>query len=296
MDLILQPETRNLKPETIRAMNVVDALQQASATLKEASPSPRLDAEVLVMHACGIDRSELITRHETALTGEQQHKLEGLLERRKYGEPVAYLTGTREFWSMELNVTSATLIPRPETELLVEKALEHIPHDAESTIADLGTGSGAVALAIAKERPHSHVIATDNSPAALEVARSNAKKIGLTNIEFHEGDWFAALAGAAFDMILSNPPYIRAGDPHLKQGDLRFEPATALVAGDDGLDAIRHIARHAPEFLKPGGWLLFEHGWDQAEAIGDYLRQQGYRNIVCHTDLTGHARVAGGRR
>jgi release factor glutamine methyltransferase len=272
------------------------ALKNAIAALAASSPTPRLDAEVLVMHACGISRSELITRHDVALNDEQQNKLEGLLARRQRGEPVAYITGTREFWSMELDVSPATLIPRPETELLVEKALEHIPSDAAWTIADLGTGCGAIALAIAKERLRCRVIATDNSPAALQVARYNAKKIGLTNIEFHEGDWFAALANATFDMILSNPPYIRAGDPHLKQGDVRFEPATALVAGTEGFDAIRHIARHAREFLKPDGWLLFEHGWDQAEAIGDYLRQQGYRDIVCHTDLTGHARVAGARR
>jgi release factor glutamine methyltransferase len=272
------------------------ALKNAIAALAASSPTPRLDAEVLVMHACGIGRSELITRHDAALNDEQQNKLEGLLARRQRGEPVAYITGTREFWSMELDVSPATLIPRPETELLVEKALEHIPRDAEWTIADLGTGCGAIALAIAKERLRCRVIATDNSPAALQVARSNAKKFGLTNIEFHEGDWFAALTDATFDMILSNPPYIRAGDPHLKQGDVRFEPATALVAGTEGFDAIRHIARHAREFLKPDGWLLFEHGWDQAEAIGDYLRQQGYRDIVCHTDLTGQARVAGGRR
>ncbi len=284
------------EPCTLNMHTLGTTLKNAIAALAACSPTPRLDAEVLVMHACGIGRSELITRHDAALTDEQQNRLEGLLVRRKRGEPVAYITGTREFWSMELDVTPGTLIPRPETELLVEKALEHIPRDAEWTIADLGTGSGAIALAITKERPHCRVIAADNSPAALEVARSNAKKFGLTNIEFHEGDWFAALAGATFDMILSNPPYIRAGDPHLKQGDVRFEPATALVAGAEGLDAIRHIARHAREFLKPGGWLLFEHGWDQAEAIGDYLRQQGYRNIVSHTDLTGHARVAGGRR
>lgn len=296
MELILQPETRNLKPETIRAMNVVDALQQASATLKEASPTPRLDAEVLVMHVCGINRSELITRHEMALTGEQQNQLESLLTRRKRGEPVAYLTGTREFRSMEFNVTSATLIPRPETELLVEKALEHIPRNAEWTIADLGTGSGAVALAIAKERPRCRVVATDSSTAALDVARSNAEKFALTNVEFRAGDWFAALAGDTFDMIASNPPYIRIGDPHLKQGDLRFEPATALVSGADGLDAIRHITRHAGEFLKPGGWLLFEHGWDQADAAGEILRRQGYRDIVSHVDLAGHARVTACRR
>jgi release factor glutamine methyltransferase len=277
-------------------VSVGTALKNAIAALAASSPTPRLDAEVLVMHACGIGRSELITRHDVALNDEQQNKLEGLLARRQRGEPVAYITGTREFWSMELDVSPATLIPRPETELLVEKALEHIPRDAAWTIADLGTGCGAIALAIAKERLRCRMVATDNSPAALQVARYNAKKFGLTNIEFHEGDWFAALADATFDMILSNPPYIRAGDPHLKQGDVRFEPATALVAGTEGFDAIRHIARHAREFLKPDGWLLFEHGWDQAEAIGDYLRQQGYRDIVCHTDLTGHARVAGARR
>ena len=272
------------------------ALKNANAVLAASSPTPRLDAEVLMMHACGIGRSELITRHDAALTDVQQNRLEGLLVRRKRGEPVAYITGTREFWSMELGVTPGTLIPRPETELLVEKALEHIPRDTEWTIADLGTGSGAIALVIAKERPRCRVMATDISLAALEVARPNAKKIGLTNVDFRAGDWFAPLVGETFDMLVSNPPYIRAGDPHLKQGDLRFEPATALVSGADGLDAIRHIVRHAREFLSPDGWLLFEHGWDQAEAIGDYLRQQGYRDIVCHTDLTGHARVAGGRR
>jgi release factor glutamine methyltransferase len=277
-------------------VTVGEALRQAVTTLTPTSPTPRLDAEVLLMHVCSLDRSSLITRNETALTGKQLNMLENLLHRRKRGEPVAYITGTREFWSMELGVTPGTLIPRPETELLVEKALEHIPRDTEWTIADLGTGSGAIALVIAKERPRCRVMATDISLAALEVAGPNAKKIGLTNVDFRAGDWFAPLVGETFDMLVSNPPYIRAGDPHLKQGDLRFEPATALVSGTDGLDAIRHIARHAREFLKPDGWLLFEHGWDQAEAIGEYLRQQGYRDIVCHTDLTGHARVAGGRR
>ena len=230
------------------------------------------------------------------LTSEQRHRLDSLLDRRKRGEPVAYIIGTREFWSMALKVTPATLIPRPETELLVEKALEHIPHDAAWTIADLGTGSGAIALALAKERPHSRFIAIDIAPAALEVAKSNARKFGLTNIEFRADDWFAPLAGEALNMIVSNPPYIRAGDPHLKQGDVRFEPVTALVAGADGLDAIRHIAQHAREFLKPDGWLLFEHGWDQAVAVGELLRQHDYSDMVYHQDLAGHARVAACRR
>ncbi len=284
--------TRNTKPETRNPRNVGNILEQAAKMLRATSPTPRLDAEVLLMHLCGLDRSSLITRNEMALTGEQQNRLADLVARRRRGEPVAYITGTREFWSMELSVSPATLIPRPETELLVEKALERIPLDATYNIADLGTGSGAIALAIAKERPRCNLIATDSSPAALKVARSNADKFNLTNIEFREGDWFAPLAGETCDMILSNPPYIPAVDPHLAQGDVRHEPVTALVSGNDGLDAIRHIARLAREFLKPDGWLLIEHGWDQADAVGELLRQHLYRDMVCHQDLAGHARVA----
>ena len=272
------------------------ALRTALHDLELTSPTPRLDAEVLLMHVCQLDRGGLITRHEMFLNAEQQQKLDSLLKRRQQGEPVAYLTGTREFWSMELSVTSATLIPRPETELLVEKALEQIPPDAAWTIADLGTGSGAIALAIAEERPNCRVIATDISSATLEVAKSNAEKFGLANIEFREGDWFAPLAGETLDMIVSNPPYIRAGDPHLTQGDVRFEPIAALVSGADGLDAIRHIAQHAREALKPGGWLLLEHGGDQAVAVAELLRQNDYSDMVYHHDLAGHARVAACRR
>ncbi|MCR4346998.1 MAG: peptide chain release factor N(5)-glutamine methyltransferase [Sulfuricaulis sp.] len=272
------------------------ALRKALHALELTSPTPRLDAEVLLMHACGLDRSGLITRNEMAMTDEQQQRMDRLLDRRKRGEPVAYITGKREFWSMELNVSPATLIPRPETELLVEKALEHIPNDAAWTIADLGTGSGAIALALAKELPRCHVIATDHSSAALEVGKSNARKFGLTNIEFREGDWFVPLASEKLDLIVSNPPYIRARDPHLSQGDVRFEPAVALVSGADGLDAIQHIARHARTVLKPGGWLLFEHGWDQVVAVGELLRQYDYSDMVYHQDLAGHARVAACRR
>ncbi len=285
--------TATLSPSVV---TVGAALRKALHELELTSPTPRLDAEVLLMHVCGLDRSGLITRHEMALIGQQQQKLYSLLDRRKHGEPVAYLTGTREFWSMELCVTSATLIPRPETELLVEKALEHVPHDATWTIADLGTGSGAIALAIAKERPRCRVIATDISPAALKVARSNVAKFGLTNIEFREGSWFEPLTDIKLDMIVSNPPYISISDPHLKQGDVRHEPATALIAGTDGLDAIRHMAQYAREVLKPGDWLLFEHGWDQAVAVGELLRQNDYSDMVYHHDLAGHARITVCRR
>ncbi len=275
----------------------VDAvLRKALHELELTSPTPRLDAEVLVMRACDLNRSGLITRSEITLTNEQQHKLKSLLDRRKRGEPVAYLVGMREFWSLKLKVTPATLIPRPETELLVEKALEHIPENVEWAIADLGTGSGAIALALAKERSRCRLIATDLSPAALEVAKSNAEKLSLTNVEFRAGDWFAPFAGETLDMIVSNPPYIRTSDPHLKLGDVRYEPITALSSGADGFDAIRHIAQHAREFLKPEGWLLFEHGWDQAIAVGELLCQHSYRDMVFHQDLAGHTRVATCRR
>ncbi len=283
-----ESEIGNQKPVVLP---VESALQHAIRDLTPTSPTPRLDAEVLIMHVCGLNRSGLIARDRLLLSGDQRQRLDELLARRQRGEPIAYLTGVREFWSMELHVSPAVLIPRPETELLVEMALACIPPDAPWTIADLGTGSGAIALAVARERPHCRVLATDISPAALDVARSNAGKFGLTNVEFREGDWFASLAAEALDMILSNPPYIKSDDPHLKEGDLRFEPQVALNAGPEGLDAIRHIALRAREYLKPGGWILLEHGWEQADAISDLLHQHGYRAIVCRRDLAGHDRI-----
>jgi release factor glutamine methyltransferase len=282
-------ETRNMKSA---AVSVDSALRQTIRELVPTSPTPRLDAEVLVMHVCGFDRSRLIMRGHGALTHDQQHRLEKLLAQRRQGEPIAYLTGVREFWSLEFNVSPATLIPRPETELLVEKALAHIPQDAEWTIADLGTGGGAIALALAKERPRCRIIATDISPAALEVARSNAAKFNLTHVEFREGSWFEPLTDTKLDMIVSNPPYVRTNDPHLEQGDVRFEPELALAAGPEGLDAIRQIAFSAREHLNPAAWLLFEHGRDQAAAIGRLLHQLGYRNIVCYPDLGGRDRIS----
>jgi release factor glutamine methyltransferase len=281
---------------TRSARDLADTLMQATALLRATSPTPRLDAEVLAMHACGLDRSGLITRGRLALTEAQAQRLQELLRRRSRGEPVAYLTGVREFWSLELMVSPATLIPRPETELLVEKALEHIPHETEWTIADLGTGSGAIALAIARERPRCRLLATDISLAALAVAHANARRFGLANVEFRHGDWFAPLAGETFEMVLSNPPYIRTGDPQLREGDLRFEPVAALVAGADGLDAIRRIATDAAAHLKPGGWLWLEHGFDQAGAVSALLHRLGYHDIVCARDPAGHTRVTGCRR
>lgn len=277
-------------------MTLADFLQKATATLAATSPSPRLDAEVLAMHVTGLTRTALITRAGVALSDDQEARLRDLVERRSQGEPVAYLTGTREFWSLDLTVTPEVLIPRPETELLVEQTLMRIPSDAACLIADLGTGSGAIALAIASERPRCRVMATDASPAALAVARGNARRLGIGNVEFLEGEWFAPLAGLTFDLIASNPPYIAAADPHLSQDDVRFEPRTALVSGGDGLDAIRLIAVQASAHLQSGGWLLLEHGYDQATAVRAMLGTNGLTDITSFADLAGHARVTVGRR
>lgn len=270
-------------------------MYQATAQLQTHSPSARLDVEVLAMHVCGLNRAQLITHTDTPLSAPQQQTLRTLLARRITGVPMAYLTGEREFWSMTLQVTDATLIPRPDTETLVELALARIPQAAAWRIADLGTGSGAIALAIARERPRCHIVATDISTAALAVALANAEHHGINNIAFRSGSWQQPLAGERFDMVVSNPPYLREDDAHLREGDVQFEPRHALVAGDDGLDAIRTIARHIKSSLNSGGWLLLEHGYDQASTVGEILRTEAYADIECHQDLAGIDRVSLGR-
>ena len=254
-----------------------------------------VDAEFLLAHALARPRSWLFAHVHDAVDAEAAARFAGLLERRSAGEPVAYLTGTQGFWSLALEVTSATLIPRPETELLVELALARLPMDTASRIADLGTGSGAIALAIAKERPQAAVIAIDASAAALVIARRNAVRNGIANIEFREGDWFAPLIGERFDLIASNPPYIADGDPHLGEGDLRYEPASALSSGADGFDALRTIINAAPMHLHGGGWLLLEHGWEQGEAVRALLSQAGFVDIETASDLEDRDRVTLGR-
>jgi len=276
------------------AVTIEQFMREATQQLSASSPTARLDAEVLLMYVTGLARTALITHAHDPLSAECEQRLRELLARRADGEPVAYLTGIREFWSMELNVTRDVLIPRPETELLVERALAHIPDDAGWTIADLGTGSGAVALAIAKERPGCQVIATDASAAAISVARGNAQRLGIANVEFRHGDWFTPLADSKLEIIVSNPPYVREGDPHLTQGDVRFEPRAALTAGKDGLDAMRTIAANARAHLKPNGWLLLEHGYDQAQAIRVILVESGFRDVFTYPDLAGQDRITEG--
>jgi release factor glutamine methyltransferase len=253
------------------------------------------DAELLLAHALGCPRTWLLAHGDDDITAEDAARFESLAERRAAGEPVAYIVGTRGFWTLELAVTPATLVPRPETELLVELALARIPAGVGTRAADLGTGSGAIALAIAKERPRARVVATDASVDALDVARENARCNGIGNVEFRQGDWYAPLVGEAFDLIASNPPYIALGDPHLEEGDLRFEPPAALSSGIDGLDAIRSIVRDAPAHLREGGWLLLEHGWEQGEAVSTLLRDAGFVDVATERDLEQRDRVTLGR-
>lgn len=258
------------------------------------SDSPRADAEALLAHVLARPRSFLRAWPEVPIAPEAAARFLTLVERRMHGEPVAYLSGRRGFWTLELEVTPATLIPRPETERLVELALARLPDGQRLRVADLGTGSGAIALALAAERPQIEVTATDASPAALEIARANAARLGLGNVGFACGDWCAALTGC-FVLIASNPPYLAEADAHLDRGDLRFEPRTALAAGADGLSDLRRIIDSAAEHLAPGGWLLLEHGHDQGESVPTLLRAAGYHEVECVTDLAGRPRVSLGR-
>jgi len=278
------------------AASVGQFLREATTRLASRSPTPRLDAEVLVMNVCGLTRAELHTHADTELRESARARLNDLLARRERGEPIAHLTGLREFWSLPLRVTADVLIPRPETELLVERALAHIPADATCPIADLGTGSGAIAIAIARERPNCRVVATDSSAAALDVARDNIRRNGAANVTLREGAWCEALGEERFDLIVSNPPYVCEADRHLEEGDVRFEPRAALVAGADGLDAIRAIAAGCARHLNDRGVLLLEHGRDQAAAVARILIDAGFRDIVTHRDLAGLDRVTEARR
>lgn len=266
----------------------------AAAVQALTSGEARLEAEVLLLHVLGRPRAWLYAHADDELPLPQHEAFERLVQRRCAGEPVAYLTGTREFWSLALRVTGATLIPRADTERLVELALERLPPATPLRVADLGTGSGAIALAIASERPQARVVATDASAAALAVARQNAELNKILNVDFSEGDWLAAVAQQRFDLIVSNPPYIAADDAHLQQGDLRFEPHSALAAGVDGLDDIRRIAVAAGPHLHDGAWLLLEHGFDQGGAVRALLEAAGFANVATWQDLGGLDRVTGG--
>ncbi|MFM5362370.1 peptide chain release factor N(5)-glutamine methyltransferase [Aeromonas veronii] len=273
-------------------------IQQARThimTVLAEGESPRADADVLLCHLLGCRRSYLMTWPERELDAAQQATLQGWLARRLNGEPIAHLVGEREFWSLPLKVSPATLIPRPDTEVLVEQALTRIPQ-GPCAVLDLGTGTGAIALALKSERPEVDVWAVDRMADAAALARENSAALGLP-IEVRDGSWFEPLGEPdrdntpRFAVIVSNPPYIDGADPHLEQGDVRFEPRSALVADDAGLADIRHIVAHAPAYLLTDGWLLLEHGWDQGEAVRQLLRDGGYREVATVRDYGDNDRV-----
>lgn len=279
-------------PHTIQSILARDkAALEAALNLDAASA--RIEVQCLLQAALQVNRAWLLTHSEQALDAGQQARYTQLFERRLNGEPIAYLLGEREFYGLNFIVTPATLIPRHDTELLVELALQRIPQCGR--VLDLGTGSGAIALSIAHARPDAEVTAVDASSEAFNVAQENARRLNISNVRLLRSDWFSALPGERFDLIVSNPPYIAASDAHLAQGDLRFEPRSALASGTDGLDDIRRIGAQAKTHLNEGGWLLFEHGYDQAERVRALLQQNGFNEVFSARDLAGIERVTGGR-
>jgi len=281
-----------MSQEDERRIDVV--LGDAVTRLAAASDSPRLDAELLLCHSIDLPRSYLFAHPEDVLDNTTFDRFDGLLRRRLDGEPMAYIMGSKEFWSHELLVSPATLVPRPETELLVDLALREIPRKAEWQILDLGTGSGAIAVALAAERLMCQITAIDISEAALAIARENARQLELSNIAFAEGSWSGPVRGSQFDLIVSNPPYVRAGDQALT--NLRHEPVEALAAGADGLDAIRALAAECGQILKGDGLLLIEHGADQYDDVAAILAASDWTDILNHKDFAGHPRVTAARK
>jgi len=254
-----------------------------------------LETQLLLQHTLDVNHAWLIAHANDELNAEDNTTFQALLQRRLNGEPIAYILGEREFYGLLFKTTTDTLIPRPDTETLVETALAKISPASDLSILDLGTGTGAIALAIAKNRPKTQVTAVDFSEGALTVAKENAASLDINNISFKQSSWFDALANLTFDLIVSNPPYIEDNDPHLNQGDLRFEPRTALAAGADGLDDIRHIIQHVPAHLNTNGWLMFEHGYNQANAVTALLKQTGFSTTETIKDLGGNERVTVGQ-
>jgi len=279
-------------PLTLRSLLDRDKAALES-TLELDSSTARIEAQMLLQQVLGVNRAYLLAHPERQLDEAEAATYRALLQRRLAGEPLAYILGEREFFGLNFKVTPATLIPRPDTELLVELALQRIPHGGR--VLDLGTGSGAIALSIAHSRPDVQVTAVDASAGALEVAKENALRLNANNARLLLGDWFSTLSNERFDLIVSNPPYIEDADAHLQRGDLRFEPRSALASGADGLDDIRRIISDAERHLNDGGWLLFEHGYDQAARVRELLEAGCYAEVFSARDLSGIERVSGGR-
>jgi release factor glutamine methyltransferase len=280
-------------PQSIKATLLLAATQlKAQGIQVEAA---KLEAQLLLQHALNLNRAWLIAHQDDALEANIHAAYRALINRRINGEPIAYILGVREFYGLNLKVSADTLIPRADTETLVEAALAKINLHEKSYFLDLGTGTGAIALAIAKHRPSALVTAVDASQAALDIAIENAQNIKIANVTFILSDWFSAIQNEKFDIIASNPPYIEAADAHLSQGDLRFEPLAALASGADGLDDIRTIIQNAPQHLNPHGWLMLEHGYNQADAVATLLKNAGFAEIETIKDLGGNDRVTLGK-
>jgi release factor glutamine methyltransferase len=279
---------------SIQQVVAEDAAKLATAQKLDASTA-RIEIQSMLQRALGVNRAYLLAHAPEKPAEAAAAAYRMLFERRMAGEPLAYILGEREFFGLNFKVTPATLIPRPETELLVELALQRIPEKAACRVLDLGAGSGAIALSIAHERAHAVVTAVDASLEALRVARENGVRLGTHNVQFLHGDWYAPVSGMRFELIVTNPPYVADNDPHLRQGDLRFEPATALASGADGMDDIRRIVAGARAHLEMGGWLLLEHGYDQSERVCDLLKQSGFSAVSTWPDLAGIGRVSGGQ-
>jgi len=280
--------------QTVRSTWIAAQQRLIKQLALEASDA-KFEAQLLLQNVLEVNRAWLLAHEHDTLPSKADADFEALLTRRLLGEPIAYILGCREFYGLNLTVTPDTLIPRPDTETLVETALEKTPADTNCAILDLGTGTGAVALAIAKHRPHAQVRAVDASHAALRIAEHNAKQLGLAHVNFSLGHWFSAVEGERFNLIVSNPPYIEQHDPHLSQGDLRFEPMSALASGADGLDDIREIIAHSLIHLLPQGWLMLEHGYNQAQLVADLMAESGFVDIKTIQDLGGNDRVTIGK-
>ena len=277
-------------------MRLKNAQTRLIQSLDLATADARLEAQLLLAHTLNVNRAWLLAHDDAEPSALQTAQFEALLNRRLAGEPVAYIFGEKEFYGLTFKVSRAVLIPRPETELLVEWALAQLPLDSPCRVLDLGTGSGAIALTLARLRPLAEVVAVDVNTAALQIAADNAARLGVTNVRFIQSDWFSNLAGVGkFDAIVSNPPYIAAHDVHLSHGDLRFEPAAALASGVLGHDALDQIIQHAPQWLSGAGWLALEHGYDQAAHARSALSRAGFQAIITQCDLAGVDRVSSGR-
>ena len=277
-------------------MNIRQALQQAVTDLNETSPSASIDAQALLTFVLKCNTAHLAAWPEKDLNAEQASTYLKLVQQRQQGIPVAHLTGTREFWSLDFLVNDSTLIPRPETETLIEFILEKFENKKKLKLLDMGTGTGAIAISIAKEKPDWEILGSDISEQAITLANNNKKRHLADNSTFIHSDWFNNITDKEFDVIVSNPPYIANDDPHLSQGDVRFEPKSALTSGDTGMDDIEHLCAHAKNHLKINGWLIVEHGYNQKQLVADCFTNNGFKEVEQHQDLSGHTRMTAGKK